>query len=47
MAELGALSLRIQEQGGDRVLGKLRQIDSAAKLTSVTVDQAENGKRPA
>lgn len=34
MAELGALSLRIQEEGGDVVLQKLRQIDGAAKITS-------------
>jgi hypothetical protein len=40
MAELGALSLRIQEQGGDQVLSKLKAIDGAAKLTSVSVDQA-------
>jgi hypothetical protein len=34
MAELGALSLRISEQGGEAVLSKLKAIDGAAKLTS-------------
>src|SRR5688572_21489338 len=40
MAELGALSLRIEEQGGTQVLSKLQQIDKAARITGVTVDQA-------
>lgn len=38
MAEIGALSLRIQEQGGQAVLEKLSAIDTAAKTTGQTVE---------
>src|SRR5574338_596946 len=34
MAELGALSLRIEENGGTQVLTKLKQIDNAARVTA-------------
>ena len=40
MAELGALSLRIEADSGQAILEKLREIDDAAKITGTTVDQA-------
>jgi len=40
MAELGALTLRIQEEGGDAVLRKVTAIDAAAKKTGITAETA-------
>lgn len=40
MAELGALSLRIEENGGDAVLAKVKAVDAAAKIAGVSVDTA-------
>lgn len=38
MAEIGALSLRIQETGGQQVVNRLRQVDNAAKVTTQSVE---------